>query len=564
MATRAGPAPHAATAGALRPLGDVTSLAVVALATVVVLATLADALGAAPLATRRGSLVVLAVVAVVVALAGLGMARESRGHPDPPQSRGTRWLARTVVAAPAVLLVGYVAGAHLLDTATRVEWFLGGDHVRHLVLVSDERALGALSYDIRPYPRGWHSSVALLWSAAGAPESSRDVPGLVSLMSTLVWLLSALLALATASLAAAVARRLGLSLLPSATAGGVAGALTLWPPFLADYQALGLESSLVAAVVLAVGLRELVERPGSRSAFGVACAGLLLMSHTWQLLLPFTAVLVLVTGWAMLRRHGGRAAVPAAAALAGAVLASAPSLLAVASDVGVGHASDADVVAPVPWVLLVAGLGAAALLAVRRRADRVLLVAVGLVVLPAVTGVALALRVGVSVATYYPAKLLWHTALLGVVLVCPLLVWGWQRVSSSTTGVLRVGLRTALALAVAGVALGAVYAPSLAFRGVWSTVDAPTVLRLLAADDAVRAQVVWSGEPAATDAVTRILLDAYRDERSRSDTRQETLTVAEDCELLLAAPDPVVLSTRPAEEVRARYACAPGVDVIRP
>ena len=56
------------------------------------------------------------------------------------------------------------------------------------------------------------------------------------------------------------------------------------------YQALGFESSLVAAVVLAVCLRELLERPGSLSALLVCASSLVVMGHTWQLLLPVTGI----------------------------------------------------------------------------------------------------------------------------------------------------------------------------------------------------------------------------------------------------------------------------------
>ena len=140
-----------------------------------------------------------------------------------------RWWLRLVVAAPALVLVGYALVAFLLPTSSRVEWFVNGDHVRHLVLVADERARGALSYEIRPYPRGWHTSVALLWSALGGPGSPPQLAGLIDLMSTCAWLLSAALALATATLGAAVATRVGLRPVAACVAAAVAASVTLWP-----------------------------------------------------------------------------------------------------------------------------------------------------------------------------------------------------------------------------------------------------------------------------------------------------------------------------------------------
>jgi hypothetical protein len=50
---------------------------------------------------------------------------------------------------------------------------------------------------------------------------------------------------------------------------------------------------------------------------------------------------------------------------------------------------------------------------------------------------------------------------------------------------------------------------------------------------------------------------------TRERAPQARLTIEQECALLEAAARPVVLSTQPEASVRARYACVPGLTVIR-
>ncbi len=555
--------PRPRTRDAAGPLADGLVLLVLLLAAVVVVATGAQALGLRPLATRAGS--VAATLLALVPLVALGL--RLRRRPDRPAARDRGDAARTaLVAAPALVLVAVLAWSTVLPHALRVEWFVNGDHVRHLVLVADARAHGALDYSVRGYPRAWHTTVALVWSLTGAPSGRADLVGLLGLMAGMVWLLFAAVALATASLTSALATRAGLGPWTAAGTAATAGAATLWPAFLGNYQALGFEGSLVAALVVAVALREVLVRPASLAASVTTWAGLLVMAHTWQLLLPVSGALALVATVARVRAAapGPRVRRLAGAAGLGLVVAatSLPALSAVVGVVGVGHAVVADVEAPVPLWLLGLGLVATVVLAAVRRHDRTLLVVLAVSVLPALTALGLAVRLGIPVTRYYPAKLLWHSTILGLSAVAVVAALAVVKARSQRLPTL-VG-RGVLVVTAAVVALGAVVTPVAAFGGAWSTVDAATVLRLLDVPGAERAQVVWSGGPLVTDVATRILLDGYRPEAGRRDTPQGGLTVAQECDLLRAAVDPTVLSDRPEAEVRRRYACVPAVTVLGP
>ncbi|WP_156996708.1 hypothetical protein [Knoellia aerolata] len=544
---------------ALGILGRTGPLFIISLGCVVLAAVACDRIGWTPLDSRWTSAAFLALVTATVAGAWVlmkGLAPNRRSTKG--MSRAQLWL----VGAPAATLVLYAAAAFFLARPSRVEWFLNGDHVRHLVLVADIQANGALSYDVRPYPRAWHTAVALLSSVTGSGGS--DLVGLVDLMATATWLLYAMVTLTMAALAASMGVRVGLKTLPAAIAGSVAGAATLWPSFLGNYQALGLESSLVAAVVLAVTLREVLTHHGSLSAFLVCSAGLLVMGHTWQLLLPVSGLAAAMAGVRYIRAGDPWKRIVVVAGIGGVVLyASLPSLTAVAKSVGVSHAAVADIVAPVPMLTLAVGLLSTAVVMWLRRRDVWLVFVLLLTVLPALTSVALAARVGVSVTTYYPAKLLWHSALLGLAAIGPAggLLWSSIRARQPS---LAVPIRACLGAAAVLCAVGAAWAPFPGLTGKWSTADGATVLSLLQAPGAEGATVVWSDGRLNTDAITRITLDASKQEETRVDTPQGRLTVDEECRLLRASPAPVILSNRPPAEVRARYGCVPDAQIIAP
>lgn len=562
MESEAVTAPHRPAPDPHPVLGALGGALVVGGAAVVAVGLLAALAGWRVLASPWASRGMLVGVAVVVAVAWWWLARPGRRTfgPSPGPTRGRRWVAGVVVALPALVHVAVAAVARALPAGRRLEWFLGGDNTRHVVMTAREQAEGYLTYGVQPYPRAWHTALAATWSALGLTPD-RDVVGVLDVSALAVWLLAAVLVLTTATLAATVGRRAGLGALAAAGAGALAGAVLLWPELIASYQALGLEASVVAACVLAVVLRsQLVEGASARGLL-VAAASVVVLAHTWQLLLPVAGLAAVRSGLALLRRRRAADAVlVVGAALATAVLAW-PGLAAVATKVGVEHARAADVVAPVPWALLALGAVAAVALSVRR--DGGLRWVLALALLPALTGLALAARVGVAPDSYYPSKLLWETAALGL---APLAT-GVGLVLARLAG--RTGAVAATARVLTGgvVGLSVVYGvlgPVSAFAGAWSTTDGATVLRLLAAPGASGAQVVHSGGPLVTDAVTRILLDALTPGDQGSTRPQESLTVEQECALLAATASPTVLSDEPADAVRARYACAPDVRVVAP
>ena len=445
-----------------------------------------------------------------------------------------------------------------LPVGQRTEWYLGGDHVRHLVLTAEEQAAGVLSYGVESYPRAWHTVVALVWTASGLrPEDS--VTEVVDVSALLVWLLSAALALTTAALAASLGTRTGLGVRASAGAGFVAGCVTAWPLFLATYQALGLEGSLVAASVLAVVLRARLLDPTGARGFVVAVAGGVVLAHTWQLLLPVAALAALGPARGLVRSGRRGRLVLGAGVVLGAV-AAWPALLAVVTRVGLQHASDADVVSPVPWAFLVPGLAAGVVLVLRRR-DRRTAGVLAQMALPGVTGVLLALYLGIPPTDYYPSKLLWHTAVLGLAPLAVVVVAVAVRVDGASFRGASL-LRVVGGGSLATVLLFALLGPFAAFTGGWSTTDGPTVLRAVSAPGAAQAQVVWTGGPLITDTVARILLSAVHPTSGGITRPQESLTVPQECALLRAVSAPTVLSDRPAATVRSRYACAPDLRVV--
>ncbi|WP_299442809.1 hypothetical protein [uncultured Phycicoccus sp.] len=461
------------------------------------------------------------------------------------------------MAAPAVIMLLYPVAVRVLPVGRRTEWFLGGDHVRHLIMAAEIQDAGWLTYGVTSYPRAWHTLLAAVWSACGLrPET--DIVAVVDVSAVLVWLLSAGLTLTTAALAATLADRLGCSERVPVVAGFVAGTLTLWPLFLGNYQGLGLQTSLLAAGVVAAVLRTQLVDPTSIRALVVSAAGVVVISHTWQLVLPIVGLAALGSAVGLVRRRGtvGLWVVGSLGILSLAV--SASSLIAVVTAVGVQHATDADVVAPVPWVVLLVGVVAS--VALLRWAGGVAGWAVGLMAVPAVTGLILAAYVGITPDTYYASKLLWHSSALFLAPISVVVALGMSRLR-------RVAMPRAVRNLAAGpVALGLAYSfalPAAAYVGVWSTVDGALVLRLLSTPGAPDAQVVWSEGPVVTDTVSRLLLDALRPEPGPLSTPQQPLTVEEECALLQAASDPVVLTDQPPEEVRRRFGCAPGVRVLR-
>ncbi|NYG07690.1 hypothetical protein BJ986_002177 [Phycicoccus badiiscoriae] len=537
------------------------------LAAAVLLGEASELTGLRPLAGAWGSRAFL--ILLVLVTAGLSRQLKIWETVAPPMRFAL------APAIPGLVLAGYAIAVRPLPAGKRAEWFLGADHVRHLMFVPELQGAGNLSYAQQSYPRAWQTLVTAVWSATGGRPDADGFRSLVDLMSTAAWFLPAVLSVATGSLAVHVGRRVGLGErgrgeAPIAVAGLGAAAMVLWPSFLSIYQALGFENSFVGGIVLAVVAVEVIARKdgGGLAAVGVVLAAAVVCAHCWQLLLPAVGVAFIVLAGPLLARGDLRTRAVLLWGVLAAGLVATPALVAVFTVIGIQHATDAGVKAPRPAAMLLVALLCSTWLAVRHREDR-RMVGLWLVVLfPCLTGLALAARVGIPVTQYYPSKLLWHSATLGLAPLAVVAVSAWRRLTPAAlendtgpvvplAGVLRVVTGVG-GLLVLGVAL---IAPAGAFVGAWSTVRGPVVLDAVTSPGADGAQVVWLGTK-GDDTIGRILLDFYRAGHTAARTPQPPLDVSQECALLKAASTPTVLSDRAPDEVRRRYSCVPAVRVI--
>lgn len=528
--------------------------------TVVAVAEFAGVVGWRPLANRwaSGGLVALSLVVAVGAVRAFPSDRTKTRRVS---SETDRWRALSLL--PAATLVAYAVQRQLaLSRADRVEWFLGGDHVRHLIFVVDERATGSLTYAHAIYPRAWQTLITAVWSTSGARlDTASGLVSLVDIMSTAVWLLFALLVAITGQIGMTLAGRVGLTSSGAGLAGLVAGALAMLPSFLANYQALGFENSVVAAVLLAVVARELLDRPDSYAALIVSGASVALMANVWQLLLPPTVAAFGFCAVALARRVGRRALAWVLVVGVVATSIAAPGMVDAVTGIGIGHATDAGVVAPLPLVLLPMGCIALAIVLGRSLSD-VRVLGFGVVAgLPAVTGLGVAAWVGIPATQYYPSKLIWHTALLCLVPIGVLAARGLQALRDRTS-LLAVVAKVTGAVALALVVAYAFAAPLAAQLHKWSTVHAGPVLAALTTPGAPTAQVVWLSGGRADSTITRILLDYYRADRTSHRTSQTPLSVHQECQLLTASGAPMVLSDEQPSAVKLRYSCINRVSTI--
>ena len=145
-------------------------------------------------------------------------------------------------------------------------------------------------------------------------------------------------------------------------------------------------------------------------------------------------------------------------------------------------------------------------------------------IVPAVTGLALAAWVGIAPTTYYPSKLIWHSAVLLLAPLAAAVVLAVRalRVSANPAAARPRRWRSRGHVAL----LYVIVQPAAAFAGVWSTADGRMLFRLIETPGAAQAQVVWSGAGEGTDTLTRNFLDVVRPEPGPLRTPQAVLTVA--------------------------------------
>jgi hypothetical protein len=185
-----------------------------------------------------------------------------------------------------------------------------------------------------------------------------------------------------------------------------------------------------------------------------------------------------------------------------------------------------------------------------------------LTLIPSLLAVALSLGLGVALLHYYPSKLLWQSALLGLPWVAAAGALLLDRLATARPGA-GVVTRRVVTWVVAVFVAYALLLPWGSQVGTWATVDASRAVAALSTPRATEATVVWLGRTPTTDSVTRSLLDVLRVAETRVRAPQARLTVEQECALLEDAARPVVLSTEPEASVRSRYACVPDLTVIR-
>ena len=447
---------------------------------------------------------------------------------------------------------GWIAGLGLLQLELHrpesFEWFIGGDNVRHVGLVAELVAIGDLSYSDNAYPRAWHSALSLIWLVGDKELDEGSFQSFIALNATATWFLFALLVLATGNLAAALVKgmRPSRELLASGCAF-VAGCWLMTPRFMADTLALGFQTTLLASVVLAVAAREcVIDRKDRLHSFAVLVAMVVLMAHTWQLLVPVVALPAVVVGWRLINA-GRRTVVVALVLTTAAAVIGLPPVLAAFTGPGVGAAA-APGVSNVPgWPVLLVSSAAAAFVA-SKLPGRNALATVALVFTPTLGAALIAILLDVSISSYYPSKLLWHTVALGLSFLATLSVTAVAR-SSRSTPLVRLG-GVLVGIGTMAFVLWGLVTPLGSQFNAWSSVDAKRVMGAVTTPGASEAQGIWMGSPTES-AVTRTLLASVRGELVFDDR----LTVTEECVALRAAPEPTVLTSQPVAEARLRYDC---------
>ncbi|MFQ6172854.1 hypothetical protein ACK8HX_14685 [Oryzobacter sp. R7] len=504
---------------------------------------------------------VMALGAVLATAAAWWAGRETRLREPGLRGAGPR-LETALVAAPAALLTALL-GVVVAGGDARLSWFLSGDHLRHVGLTTRTVLAGNLEYERLSYPHGWHAVIAAMWGSTGAGRDGSGLRDLVEVQAAATWVLLVLVALSLAAVAATLARAAGVHGALVGVAGLVAGGLVLGPAFYGDYVPRGFDTTLLVLLVLAGAVQVAARAPESRAALVVAVAATFVTAHSWQVLLVPAGVIVALVLWRRRPWAGPRRDLLGdAAAVAVGAVGSLPGVVAAVSGFGVGAAAEAgDVPPPVlGWSVAVV----AAFVVVLRRRDRgPATTAAAAVAATAFTSIGLAALAGVGLESYYPNKTLWVAVALGlpalgVVVALALAALDGPSVARRV-GYVLVGTATALAVAVSAAT------PTLGvLRGTWGGARPAVVLGLVTSPDAPRAAVVWQAVGPVDDATAQLLLDFYTATATTPRLGLAATTAEEQCSLLRATARPTVISGAPEAELRARFACIPDLEVVRP
>lgn len=478
-------------------------------------------------------------------------------------------LPEVVALSPALFLAGVGLWMATRPVTLATNWFfVWGDNVMHARNLSAIGALGRLDYSVGGALGGWLSFVSL--AVVSEPDKRGTTGGLLAVVATnaqMLWALYVLVSAATSLTAMALVRHFGGHRWVAALAGLGAGAVMYWPQFFVFTMAAGFQTTVVLTFLLAVSAYEvLVAKPNELRTVVICSAAVVLTVHNYPLGLPIAGVLWLGAmtryregrGWRVDRRD--RAAI---LVIICSGLASAPALQKLVGLVGpdgvaVSQGAGGSVMRlPVEWVA--SGLLAAALCVLWSRGSRAA-GCVGFAVLVAfLEPIGAWLLLDVPLQNYYPTKLLWHVAALGVPLV-----WAWFSLAGLWL-IRRFGPRHAQ-LAVAApvcvfavtvvVGLGGVLPAAIGFL----SHDNGRILNAATSPDAPRAQVAWrAGETKDEDWYIQRLVSTYSALRGLPPGLSIPVGLGEQCETLRAAAVPVVLTTASQTEVTRRFACAPGV-----
>jgi hypothetical protein len=478
-----------------------------------------------------------------------------------------------VAMLPALFLTGLGMWMATLPVIRATNWFfIGADNVSHGLNVAGIGAMGHLDYSVWGKPGGWLSFVSLAVVSRGNASGTQD--GLLALVSTnaaMLWSLYIVVSAAASLMAMALVRQYGGHRWAASMAGLAAGALMCWPQFFVFTMGAGFQTTVVQTFLLAAAASEVLSgRVGQLRAMVICSAALVLTAHNYPLALPIAGILWLASVDLFRRGRVGRfdrrdlAAITVSGCSA---LAMAPVLLMLLSIGGVeGVQTAASPIGytmrlPVEWVVAGTAAGALCLVSWRRRPPAGW---IGLAVVVAfMEPIGAWLLFDVSLQNYYPRKILWHVAALGVPLVaawftvgCLVLARRFARpLGQRSAGRLFLGVPYVV---VATTVLVGVVGVLPAALGLWSK-DAGRILRAATSPEAPKTQVVWrAGQNDEEDWSIQRLVAVYQVWRGPL-IRATPRGLSEQCKTLRSVRAPAVLTRLSQAEVSAHFTCAPGV-----
>ena len=477
-------------------------------------------------------------------------------------------LPEVVALSPALFLAGLGVWMATLPVTRATNWFfLWGDNVMRARDVSAIGALGSLDYSAYRGPGGWLSFVSL--AVVSETDSRGTADGLLALVSTnalMLWFLYVMVCAATSMTAMALVSHFGAPRWTAALAGLGAGAVMGWPQFFVFTMGAGFQSTIVLTFLLAVAAYEvLTAKAGELRAVTVCSAAVVLAVHNYP---PGAAIAGVLWLGAMARYRQGRGVKvdrrdrSVIMVMVCSALATLPVLqmFSGASGVGVSRVAAVGSVMRLPVEWVVPGVLAAILCLVwpgHSRAVRWVGIAVLIAFLEPIGAWVL---LDVPLQSYYPTKLLWHVAALGLPLVWAWIALGGVRITQRLRPQLAkkaVAASTCVILTVT-VLVGLVGVLPAAL-GFWS-LDQGRILISATSIDAPKAQVVWrAGENEDEDWRIQRLVSTYSRSRGLPDYLSIPVGLSEQCETLRSVAAPAVLTSATQAEVTKRFGCAPGV-----